>query len=239
MKFEEKPLIRAAAFDLGNTLTNNEAFPLNWQGFYRDAITSVLQSVNAAVTPARIQAGESTLMKYNTRINPRDHEVTAETIFTELFHQWQLADLYKIKTAEAAFAAFFMQKSTLYPETIPVLAEFKKRKLKVGILSNIAYGISGEYVFRDTVDLTPYIDVFLTSTEVGFRKPHPKGYHDLIGKLGVTASECIFVGDEEVDIVGANRVGMISVLVNRQNHKLDYGQTYTIHSLNELLEMIT
>lgn len=32
------------------------------------------------------------------------------------------------------------------------------------------------------------------------------------------------IGDEEVDIAGANKSGMISVLVDRESHNPNYGQ---------------
>jgi FMN phosphatase YigB (HAD superfamily) len=54
----------------------------------------------------------------------------------------------------------------------------------------------------------------------------------------VHAEDCLFVGDEPADIIGANRVGMISVLINRGSDKYDYGQKYTINSLGDLLKLV-
>ena len=230
--------MKAVAFDLGNTLKSYETFPLNWQGFYRDAIIAVLQNINVAVTPERIRSGDNILLKYNTRVNPRDYEVNSRTIFTEMFHEWGVEDASKAKIAEETFASFFTRNSALYPDTVPVLGELRKRGLKVGVLTNVAYGMASEYLVRDTDELSQYIDIFLTSLEVGFRKPHPKGYQELTRKLGLAVSECIFVGDEEVDIVGANSVGMTSVLIDRNNHDGHYGQIHTIKSLNEVLTLI-
>ena len=48
----------------------------------------------------------------------------------------------------------------------------------------------------------------------------------------------MYVGDEEKDIVGANRLGITSVLINRTETTADFGQTYTIQSLHELLTLI-
>jgi putative hydrolase of the HAD superfamily len=225
--------MKAVAFDLGNTLSYHP-FPLSWQAFYRDAITDVLQSIKLKATPERLQAGDSILLKYNTRVNPREYEVNSNTIFGELFREWDVVDVGQMKTAEAAFASFFSQKSELYPDTLAALEVLKGKNIKVGILTNAAYGM----VFGDISSIAQYVDVFLPSTEVGFRKPHPKGYYELVGKLGIDVSECIFIGDEEVDIVGANRVGIVSVLIDRNGHKENYGQVHTINSLNEVLALI-
>ena len=231
-------VVRAVAFDLGNTLKNYETFPLNWQGFYRNAIVAILRNISINVTPERIQTGDTILLKYNTRVNPRDYEVSSQTIFIELFHAWGVSDINKVETAERVFASYFTRNAKLYPETVPVLRELKKKDFKVGILTNVAYGMPGEYLLKDTEEINQYIDVFLTSIEVGFRKPHPKGYQELVQKLGVSFSECLFVGDEDVDIIGANRVGMASVLIDRQKSNVDFGQKYSIASLNELLALL-
>jgi len=79
------------------------------------------------------------------------------------------------------------------------------------------------------------IDHVLTSSAVGFRKPNVAGYLRLADKLGVKAPESVFVGDEEKDILGANRAGMVSVLVDRLHSGLDYGQAFTVGSLDEIL----
>ena len=230
--------MRAVVFDLGNTLKNYEAFPLNWQGFYRDAIVSLLQSINVGVTPERIETGASIFLKYNTRVNPREYEVDASTIFSELFREWGVTDFSKMETAEDAFAFFFTRQSELYPETVKVLQALKRRDFRVGVLTNVAYGMAGERLFRDIAEITQYIDVFLPSTEAGFRKPHPKGYLELGRRLSVDVSECIFIGDENVDIIGANRVGMVSVLIDRHHHHKAYGQKHTVSSLEEILVLV-
>jgi putative hydrolase of the HAD superfamily len=54
----------------------------------------------------------------------------------------------------------------------------------------------------------------------------------------VQADECLFVGDEPVDVIGANRAGMVSVLINRSGEKRDYGQKYTISSLQDILKLV-
>jgi putative hydrolase of the HAD superfamily len=190
------------------------------------------------VTPEKLQAGEIILRKYNTRINEREYEVTSDIIFVELFQAWGITGLSLLKPAKDAFYSFFIRKSGLYPETESVLTELKSKNIKLGVLSNTAYGADKEYLLAGTPGLMQYFDVVLTSTEVGFRKPHTKGFLQLIGELKVNAVDCLFVGDEPVDVIGANRVGMISVLINRSNEKRDYGQKYTVNSLTDILKLV-
>ena len=49
----------------------------------------------------------------------------------------------------------------------------------------------------------------------------------------------LYIGDEEKDIVGANKLGIVSVLINRGDTQKDYGQSYTITSLNNVQNIIT
>ena len=212
--------------------------PLNWQEFYREAIIDILSNIGLDVNPDRIRNGEDVLLKYNTRVNPREHEVDSNTIFSELFSRWGIDDPRKIKTGKDTFASFFMKHSELYSDSVTLLRELKKMGLKIGVLTNVAYGMDKEYMIRDIAEMSQYIDIFLTSTEIGFRKPNTRGYHELAKKLGINVTECMFVGDEEVDIEGANASGMVSVLIDRDGHNNQYGQVYTVRTLCDILELI-
>jgi len=106
------------------------------------------------------------------------------------------------------------------------------------VLSNTAYGADKEYLIGSTPQINQYYDVCLASTEVGFRKPHTAGFLQLLQALQVQAGDCLFVGDEPVDVIGANKAGMISVLINRSGEKRDYGQKYTISSLQDILKLV-
>jgi putative hydrolase of the HAD superfamily len=143
-----------------------------------------------------------------------------------------------LKPAKDAFYSFFFTKTEVYPETETVLKELKKKNIKIGVLSNTAYGADKEYLIGRTPQINQYFDACLASTEVGFRKPHVKGFLQLLQTLQVQAGDCLFVGDEPADIIGANKAGMISVLINRNNKKHDYGQKYTVSSLTEILKLI-
>jgi putative hydrolase of the HAD superfamily len=230
-------MIKAVAFDFGNTLVDSR-FPLSWQGFYHEAIIDILKCIELEINPDKIRSGEEIFLKYNTRVNPREHEVDSNTIFRELFEMWGINDFSKIKTAKDAFASFFQGQSELYADSLPTLKYLKKKGLKTGVLTNVAYGLDKEYIMLDITEVSQYIDVFLTSTEIGFRKPNPAGYKELAKRLGINITDCMFIGDEEVDVIGANRSGMISVLLDRNDINNQYGQAHTIGSLFEVKSLI-
>ena len=230
-------MIKAVGFDYGNTLTDS-GMPMNWKDFYREALTAVLAVTNSGINPDKLAAGEKILFKYNTRVNERDYEVNSDTVFADLFQAWGIADLSLLKPAKDAFYPSFFNRTEVYPETESVLKELKKKNIKIGVLSNTAYGADKEYLIGSTPQINRYFDVCLASMEVGFRKPHPAGFLQLLQVLQVQAGDCLFVGDEPVDVIGANKTGMVSVLINRSTEKRDYGQKYTINSLIEVLKLV-
>lgn len=77
--------------------------------------------------------------------------------------------------------------------------------------------------------------MLVTSVDVGYRKPHVLGYSKLASSLGVRSNELVFIGDEEKDIVGANKAGCFSVLIDRKNTRLSFGEKRRITTLTELI----
>lgn len=57
-------------------------------------------------------------------------------------------------------------------------------------------------------------------------------------KLSVDVGQIMFVGDEEKDIICANNAGAISVLIDRDEKRPEFGQKYRVSNLTELKKMI-
>ena len=234
MKFN---LPKAVAFDLGETLIYYMGLPLNWQSLYGQALVRVAEACGHPVTEADIGLGEAILGRYNTRLHPRLQEVTADRILGEVLAAWGLPILGGSDHLEDAFFGFFQQAYAVYPDTIPALQALQRQGIKVAVLTDTPYGMPRRFVDRDLVPIAMYVDQALTSVEVGYRKPHPSGYLALAELLGVEPFDTVYVGNEEKDIVGANSVGMFSVLINRAGGRSDFGQRRTIASLTELAEL--
>ncbi|MFC1901141.1 HAD family hydrolase [Chloroflexota bacterium] len=230
-------MIKAVAFDFGHTLASS-GNPLNWQELYDDALTDVLSAIGIKDDLNRINDGKAVLLKYNTRVNNREYEVDSDTIFGELFNKWNICDFTKLDAAKEAFYSFFMGDAVIYDDVQKVLSALKDKGYKTGILTDLAYGMDNKYALQDIAEILAYFDVVLTSTEIGFRKPSPRGYLLLAEELDVHPIDCVYIGDEEKDIIGANNAGMISVHIDRNGTNNDYGQNYTISSLEQILSLI-
>lgn len=85
------------------------------------------------------------------------------------------------------------------------------------------------------IGLKPEQFVFIiTSVEVGYSKPHPKIFEELIKKSQLLPKEIIYVGDrEKTDIIPAKKLGIKTCIVNSVNTSADLEVSTPV----ELLEM--
>lgn len=226
----------AVIFDIGQTLVKYST-PMNWSKLYRPAFEYVADQCGYHFSEDQYRHVGDVLTKYNTRINPRVHEVSSAQIFTEIADGAGLSD-EDIEQVKHQFFSYFRQDVSLYPEVEETLKILADKGIMLGTLSDVAYGMDNEYALEDIALIRKYIDYPLTSNDVGFRKPSTKGLEMLAEKMQMDISEMIFVGDEEKDIVCANNAGAYSVLINRDNVGKNYGQKKEIHSLSELLSIV-
>ncbi len=232
---KQEKRIKAIGFDVGHTLIkyNN---PLNWQGLYRAGLEHAAAAANITLSEDMISAATDVLLKYNTRVNYREWETTSDYIFNEILKKWGLhTDLYTLKTG---FYSFFKADAEPYPETIDTMEKLKQNGIKIGILTDVAYGMDNEFSLEDIAVLADFIDVSITSVDVGYRKPNSAGYLKLLDSLKVTPYEMLFIGDEEKDIIGAKKLGIVSALINRSKETKDFGQDYTLDSLSGIFSIL-
>ena len=226
--------LRAIGFDLGETLVHYAGLPLNWQSLYPQALARVAEVCGHNVTKSDTILGEQVLIQYNTRLHPRQEEVSAGRILGEVLAAWGLPTPLDMNSVENAFFGFFQQTYAVYSDTVPALQMLQRLEIKIGVLTDVPYGMAKRFVAQDLAPLRSYVNVVLTSVEVGHRKPHPSGYLALASLLGVAPGEMIYVGNEEKDIAGAKAAGMTSILIDRDGNGANFGQGQTIASLEEL-----
>ena len=130
----------------------------------------------------------------------------------------------------------------LFDDVIPTLQNLKNMKL--GILTN------GMVLHqRRKMAKSGILNFFskenrkiLTSSDTIFGKPNNKPFEIILEKLNLTNKEVLMVGDTlESDILGANKMGITSVLVNRrkENYKNNtIRPNYEINNLEQVLEII-
>lgn len=139
-------------------------------------------------------------------------------------------------------ANFFAQRRQLkyvYEETFSVLDELKG-KYKLLLLTNGSPDLQQEKL-DGMPDLIPYFDSIVISGNFGEGKPSSKLFAHAMEQIGIQADEGIMVGDKlTTDILGANRIGMTSVWINRHDavRNDEIIPTFEIKSLTELHELL-
>lgn len=69
------------------------------------------------------------------------------------------------------------------------------------------------------IGLAPYFDFILASTVVGSAKPDAAIFEEAMQRAGVSPNEACHIGDEPLaDIKGARKVGIDSILIDRNDH---------------------
>ncbi|MEN8908035.1 MAG: HAD family hydrolase, partial [Clostridiales bacterium] len=185
----------------------------------------------------RIEKAVLILKKYNTRENYREIEYSSITIFSEIIRLWG-SDLAILDQVRSTFYSFFQSDSKPYDDVELVLSKLKKNNFKIAVLTDVAYGMDNKYSLKDIESISNNIDLVLTSVDVGYRKPNPKGYKMILDYFKISPSEMIYIGDEEKDITGANELGIKSALINRNCANKNFEQLYTLNSLNDILNFL-
>ncbi len=127
------------------------------------------------------------------------------------------------------------------PNVKEILTWLRDRSYRLAIISNtIVPGVTLD-AHLDREGLLDFFPHRIYSCDTGYRKPHPKIFAEALRQVGVAASESLFVGDTiPVDIKGANRVGMISIL-KQSGEQPATGRTrarHVISALSELQEIV-
>ncbi|MDP4179284.1 MAG: HAD hydrolase-like protein [Bacillota bacterium] len=189
----------AVGFDLGRTLLGDENIPLSWKSLYKEALIDALHRCNSNIDDNKISIGEEILLKYNTRTNYREIEISSDVIFSEILVKWQMNKEENLAIVKEAFFSYFQRNVKLYEDTTSTLKILKERGIKIGILTDVPYGMDKKLVLADIEKFKEYIDIVLTSVEVGYRKPNRQGFIQLSKELAVDLNEVNEI-EEEMDM---------------------------------------
>ena len=125
-------------------------------------------------------------------------------------------------------------KLVLFDDVIPALTHLKGRGLILGLISNVDRDITP---LCQELGLSAMLQVVVTSQGVGFNKPQPGIFLVALEQAGVKSSEAIYVGDQhQIDVVGANEVGMLGILLDRGGYFEEITDCPKVRSLTEVAE---
>lgn len=123
-------------------------------------------------------------------------------------------------------------------DAVATLEELRRRGHLLGMISACSQDVP------EVWERTPFRTLFdstVFSCSVGFSKPDPRIYQLACDELGVTAGDCLFVGDGANDeLPGAERVGMTALQLRAPGEQLTAeGECWTgdyVERLSDVLE---
>jgi HAD superfamily hydrolase (TIGR01549 family) len=108
------------------------------------------------------------------------------------------------------------ENAVVFPDSKPLLEKLSKRRIKLGIISNVSSHDVAVEILRK-VGLLEYFDEVITSAFVGTRKPDPGIFLYALMQFKLQPQEAVIVGDSERhDVWGGTITGMKTVLVSKR-----------------------
>ncbi|RST72050.1 HAD family hydrolase [Siminovitchia acidinfaciens] len=126
----------------------------------------------------------------------------------------------------------------VYDDTFEVLDTLKK-DYRLVLITNGSPDLQNTKL-TITPELVPYFDQIIISGGYGKGKPDKGIFEHTLSLTGLQADEAIMVGDNlNTDILGANRAGIKSVWINReQKERNEVVPSYEIQQLTDLYEVL-
>lgn len=243
---------RAVIFDMFDTLVNfnNLHLPLVQINGREVRSTSpfVYEVLRAACPGVSLEVFAQAFMdsfRVAEEIRNREHrEVTAHERFRMLFTRLcipeghQTADLL-----EAGIVEHMRQLSRAmeFPESHRVTLDALMPRYRLAVLSNFDHGPTVEHALT-AFGIRDRFEAVVVSADVGWRKPRREIFTETLHRLGLGPSEAIFVGDTpEVDVVGAQAVGMDSIWIDHGTKALPAGTpppTFTVSDITAIPRLL-
>jgi len=129
----------------------------------------------------------------------------------------------------------YLNHANLFEDTIPTLKKLKEFGIKLIVASDADPDVLNREL--STFKIYDYFDEIIISGNVRAYKPSDKMIHAITEKCNRPYSDILFVGDAEVDILTAQKIGARSVLIKR-NGNFPIEADYYITGLDEILNII-
>lgn len=233
-------MIKAIFFDWFNTLARYDP--------PREELHSqALREFGIEVSPEKILPGVLTADMYffnenaNSPVEKRDRKERAE-VYTR--YQKIILSEAGVKADQELLAKVLNKVEqlfkgitfTLFDDVLSTLETLKEQRFTLGLLTNLAQDMSP---LCHKLGLESYLDFVVTSQQVGADKPEPPIFLAALDRAKVEASQAVHVGDQyKLDVVGARRVGINPILIDRYDLYPEVSDCSRIRDLTELAQYL-
>jgi HAD superfamily hydrolase (TIGR01509 family) len=207
-------MIRGAIFDLGSTLIRRTGLEL--ERVKCAALASFAAADCGCRDPETFGARLLDIRLAGWKRSEEELvEVAATAAFAEAFAAVGLdATDVILSRAETVFFEPEVTMSRLYPSAVETLDALAQMGLRLGMISNAtSHRLVADIARRHGLDR--YFDPLVTSMGFGRPKPHPDIFRHVLDAWKIEPDAAVMIGDTlGADILGANTVGMRSILVD-------------------------
>jgi 2-haloacid dehalogenase len=159
----------------------------------------------------------------------------ADQTFEALARLLPMSDHVDTHAAALAFDVAFAEHSVAEPDASSVLASLHGWCV-TGVISNHEYPAVQRRRLASS-GLAAFLDVVVISGDVGIEKPDSRLLVRALQQLGMTAEQCLFVGDSIIsDDAGAHNVGM-DFCWYRRHHTPPFPPTTAVNVIDSLTEL--
>ena len=242
-------LLRAALFDVGDTLVDTAAMPEDLDELLREALRREFGErdwyarwISGKIGPPR--SAERDL----AAIAAGDEEIfRQETIrwYEEWFRNAAIGiDDIDVDRLRSTMCVPLDRVTTPVVGALDAVRWCKAKGLTVVLVSNtLSRGDEESWVDVRRLGLADAVDAVVTSHSVGWQKPHRRIFERALELAGVRAEEAVMVGDRLLaDMWGAKRLGMRAVLRRTAAHdqaQVEVRPDAVIDDLTELAGVLT
>lgn len=125
---------------------------------------------------------------------------------------------------------------SLYDDVVECLTALRAGGLRLGLISNSHRCLDS---FQAHFALDGLVHVAVSSSALGYMKPHPEIFRTALERMGVHPADAMMVGDSVAhDVNGARAVGMQAVLLARGDVPAVEEGVMVIRSLRELASVL-
>lgn len=190
------------------------------------------------------------LKSFRTTFDELQIALTDREIIDNAFHRWDAKPELKIPDV-AIFAKMlynyfneFSQELKTHEHFEETIQTVRKHNMRTAVVTS---------TLRETIDeklnvlgLSEYFDTTIAWDDTERNKPDPHPLQLAMKRLGAQPEETIMIGDNEVDIISAQKAGVTSVWFYPKENQLFYPENafaflepdFTIESFPELLELL-
>ena len=117
------------------------------------------------------------------------------------------------KEIRQAYLELQVHQVRLKPGVERILQSLKERGLKIGIVTGRLGKGERRWLELRRLGVDRFVDVMVTAADAT-AKPAPDGLAKCIAELGLSAEECVFVGDSKLDVMAGKEAGVRTVAIS-------------------------